>query len=49
MNGDPHPIVKRTAERIAKHSKAVREAQKQLREAVRAAEQDYVAEGQLYA
>jgi len=47
MDGDPHPIVKRKSNLIAKHSKAVREAQKQLREAIRAAERDYVTEEQL--
>ena len=49
MNDDPHPIVKRTAERIKRHSIAIQEAQKQLREAVRVAEQDHVSEERLYA
>lgn len=44
MTGDPHPIVKRSCDRIRKHRKAIQEAQKQLREAVRAAERECTSE-----
>ena len=45
---EPDPSVKRTSELIKKHSTAIREAQKQLRDAVRAAERDRITEEQLY-
>ena len=48
MTGDPHPHVKERAELVRKHSIAIREAQKQLREAIRAAERDRMTEQELY-
>jgi len=48
MKTEMNPIVKRTAERIRHHSEKIREAQEQLRLAIRAAERDRVTEEQLY-
>ena len=44
----PHPTVARRVELIREHSTRIQNAQKELREAIRAAEKDGITEEMLY-
>lgn len=48
MKNEPHPIVKRSSERIRKHSTEIRKAQIQLTKAIADAARDHINFNSLY-